>query len=306
MTNSHYSGDNSASQWAGSASKGEPRQRGIPSIPPGPNGGGSLSNPHICTRGVAQIWQGGSKVTVSKPKVESKGKHRCGLRGEITEFSRQSRHRMMAKLTEIKRTELPYFVTLTYGEHFPTDPVEWKNHLRRFTQRMKRKYVGFGAFWKLEPQKRGAPHFHMLVWGFTGFDMAILQNVVETWFSIVGEGDWKVREFHYGLYSGSKPCISRCKSWRAVMGYVSKYMGKTVDCEGWDSPGRFWGVVHDDCIPWANLIRVRINYRQSVQLMRYIRRRCGLQRTGQSMMGFVDNPDRWLALLASDEFLDLH
>lgn len=94
-----------------------------------------------------------------------------GLPG-ITEWSRKSRARMVHRVACIDwaplwRLGLPAMVTLTYPgewEAFAPNARTVKGHRRAFGLRYKRM---FGApppgLWKLEFQRRGAPHFHWLL-----------------------------------------------------------------------------------------------------------------------------------------------
>lgn len=81
---------------------------------------------------------------------------------QIFSFSKRSRQRLMNKARRLDKTELPkpYFVTLTYHKNY-RDPEGAKDHLNTFLQRWRRKDHGFAYFWKMEPQKRGAVHFHL-------------------------------------------------------------------------------------------------------------------------------------------------
>lgn len=60
-----------------------------------------------------------------------------------------------------------HFVTLTYPRRWPT-PDGAKDHLRRFTSSLRcalQREDGDTCFvWRMEPQQRGAPHFHLLLW----------------------------------------------------------------------------------------------------------------------------------------------
>ena len=272
----------------------------------------SLSKPHNSTwhsltdtlPGTITFWTGGSKIHISKHKYVLQGKHKCGIRGNIGDFSQASRRRLIGRMCEISRENLPHFLTLTYGAKYPESSKVWKSHLKRFGQRLKRKFPKMGAIWKLEPQKRGAPHFHLLVWGLGGWEMEILQIVAEIWHNIAGYGDIKHLQFHLGLLRDSKPCLSRCKNWKQVMGYVSKYLAKTIEKnEDWENPGRFWGVLHKDCIPWAEMVKHSIEGKNIPAFLRYMRRYAGIKyRDYPSLTGFVVNPDRWLDLLRSAEF----
>jgi len=79
--------------------------------------------------------------------------------------------------------------------------------LKIFLQRFKRAYPDASAIWKLEPQKRGAPHYHMLVWGVEMSEFSYSSNgtglpfaswVPTIWHQIAGHGDKRHFEFHAG------------------------------------------------------------------------------------------------------------
>ncbi len=80
----------------------------------------------------------------------------------IFQFSKRSRQRLMNKARRLNKSKLPkpYFVTLTYRKNY-RDPKGAKDHLNAFFQRWRRKDEDFAYFWKMEPQKRGAVHFHL-------------------------------------------------------------------------------------------------------------------------------------------------
>lgn len=82
-------------------------------------------------------------------------------RGVITRFTSGSKRRMFEAI--IKVGELPsYFLTLTYPSSFPSGK-DSNRMLFVFLQRYTRR--GFQFIWRLEPQKRGAPHYHILCYG---------------------------------------------------------------------------------------------------------------------------------------------
>jgi hypothetical protein len=60
------------------------------------------------------------------------------------------------------------FLTLTYPDDWPERWEEWKAHLKRLFDLLRHKHPGVSAVWKLEYQKRGAPHFHLIVFGGEG------------------------------------------------------------------------------------------------------------------------------------------
>lgn len=92
---------------------------------------------------------------------------RAGVpRAKIGGFSRQSRRRLLYLLASIDQqaSGLPLFVTLTHpGKDWEGYAEEMKRHLDNFHRWLSYRHPEASAFWRLEMQKRGAPHFHLLV-----------------------------------------------------------------------------------------------------------------------------------------------
>lgn len=131
---------------------------------PIPEAGGGLSTPHKAPSPSMTAAVGGSFAELSAgltvtPVVGG------GVRGKILTFSKESRRRLMRLLNSVNRDEvaLPYFVTLTYHNTWPSSRAGRKKHLDAFQKRMERAYGKFAAVWRLEFQKRGAPHYHLLI-----------------------------------------------------------------------------------------------------------------------------------------------
>ena len=92
-----------------------------------------------------------------------------GIRGRIKGFSKVSRRTLLRRFASINRTAFSAFkgrlisVTLTYPAEYPEDPHLCKRHLEAFHKRLERRYGRFAAFWRMGIQKRGAFHFHLLL-----------------------------------------------------------------------------------------------------------------------------------------------
>ena len=106
------------------------------------------------------------------------------------------------------------------------------------------------GIWKLEPQERGAPHYHCLIWGVDEEDL--FDFVAYTWYEIAGNNDRNHLKFHLGLLPNSKPCVSKVRSWRGVWAYASKYLGKTFEVAGWEGNGLAAFGDHGEIFPRAN------------------------------------------------------
>lgn len=215
-------------------------------------------------------WAAGAgllKVSTGQEKEAPKG----GKRGKVKGFSFASRRRLMQTIARIRLdASLPMFVTLTYPNEFPS-PMESKKHLDIFIKRLLRKFPEIGIIWKLEPQERGAPHYHFLAWGVSEHDLFLF--TVSAWYEIAGAGDNNHLAFHMGGL-GNKPCVQEVYSREGVMRYASKYLGKTFEVAGWNEvyPGRFWAVVQKENIPFGEEMIMYITEKDAHLWKRYQRR----------------------------------
>lgn len=246
-----------------------------------------LSTAHISTLSHALIWEGGSKIKVSRnhPDGISKG---GGLRGKITEFSKGSRRRFMLKLAEVDRAVLPLFCGLTFPDEYfdhTGDPAHWKICLKRFIERFKRRFPSGSFFWRLElmPRKSGKhvgqvfPHFHLIVYGVDYADL--LGWLSAAWYESCG----KLSLDH--LIAGTR--VEKIANPRHLSAYVSKYMAKpakfTLEI------GRVWGVVRIELIPWVRALLCQLTENEAVRLIRYLRRFAHLRsRDYKSLTVLVD------------------
>lgn len=170
-------------------------------------------------------------------------------RGKIRQFSRKARSRMIQAMCQVDTRSLPpglLFVTLTYPRHYSEDPTDWHRDLEVWCKRLARKMPDVFGFWKLEFQKRGAPHFHLLLFGgphdgprFTAFR----SWVTSSWFEVVRSGD--------PLHRKAGTNVQRVKSVRQLVRYASKYIGKSEDDERQAGIGRVWGVINPTAVPTA-------------------------------------------------------
>lgn len=154
-----------------------------------------------------------------------------GVRQPITEFTKSSRKNLafVANNTDVIFDRM---VTLTYPNIFPNDGRIIKKHLDAMLQWLRRRNIG-GYLWFLEFQKRGAPHYHILL---SGGDFIDRYDLSERWYTIVGSNDKKHME------SGTR--IERGRSERGLHRYAVKYAAKlrqkTVP-KTFVSVGRLWG-----------------------------------------------------------------
>lgn len=246
------------------------------------------------SQGKIEIWHGGSLVRAKHPprnRLKTKSIKSISHRGRVGGFSKSSRRRLMLTLGKIKNTLLPAFVTLTYPGDFPHESAVWKRDLDVFFKRMKRKFTQSSGVWKMEPQKRGAPHFHIFVWGAPVCDLRAWVSLA--WYQVVGSGD----ERH--LRAGTQ--VKAVESWRGVRSYSAKYIGKAQTkaeqlAEGWLYPGRWWGVYNADALPWAQMLSIDVPRHESILFLRTMRRYAGIKSRDFSSLSILVNDATWWAV----------
>lgn len=196
-----------------------------------------------------------------------------GKKGAITEFSPRSRANLLRTVAGIRSDLLPILVTLTYPGEFPKDPRRWKRDLDAFGKALRRESAGVSMVWKLEPQERGAPHYHGMIWGVEWVSMEWLR---ETWFRIVGSED--VRH----LWAGTR--VERAYSSRAAMVYASKrYMGKATKIpDWWEGVGRVWGIIGRKALPVAPIAEFEVAREHAAKFRRAMERWLLVKRRGKS------------------------
>lgn len=156
-----------------------------------------------------------------------------GERGELGEWSKESRQRLMfvAANTPVEFTTM---LTLTYP-NIEQDGKLVKKHLNHLLSLLRYHHPTLSYLWFLEWQRRGAPHFHILVNVFVPKDW-----LSETWYRIVGSGN----PDH--LKAGTKAEALRKKDGgkRYAVKYATKMYQKEVP-EGYRNVGRMWGCSRD-------------------------------------------------------------
>jgi len=179
----------------------------------------------------------------------------AGKKKKITDFSARSRRNLLKLLgrTRFNQLHFLYFATLTYHNSYPNTSVRAKRDIKVFLQRLVKKHPDINYVWRYEFQRRGAPHFHLiLAWPIY----------------VAGPGREKLEKELYSLWSdflncGCKHCqkhsvdVRKVTSYRQVRSYVSKYISKNPAPSPTDSPGRFWG--HSSNLPCKPYVDVHLN-----------------------------------------------
>jgi hypothetical protein len=176
-------------------------------------------------------------------------------RARVEGFSAASRVRLLRLLATIKAPDSDgyrgkvSFLTLTSKAML--HPRLFKKHLFNMLRELSKEFPSMAVVWRLEYQKRGAPHAHCILYNAPYINMEKIQSMWAYW---VGEERPFTR-------------IERIKSYRQVMSYASKYVAKLeadgacfnylsnlyheegLTDEEKSSPGRVWGVWNRGALP---------------------------------------------------------
>jgi hypothetical protein len=164
-----------------------------------------------------------------------------GTRDKVRGFSRASRTNLLRRLASINRAAFKDFkgrlisITLTYPHEYPEDPEVCKRHLKAIRRRLQRKFGDFAGFWRIGIQRRGAWHFHLLL--FVGPSFGPLKELRSFISSSWHEITEKISEGH--LRTGTR--VEAVKRWREVTSYVERYMAKPEEFPEGLQTGRIWG-----------------------------------------------------------------
>lgn len=184
-------------------------------------------------------------------------------RGNITGFSEKSRRRLRERVHAIRRDTVGVFLTLTYHRTDPT-PEKLKEDFRAFWKLLQRTYnrehvSNLSCVWKMEPQERGTPHIHMIVYGVSYIDA---QTVSKVWHGVTEETSEKHRKAGVDVQTAVNENGK-------LQAYLSKYMAEVYDGwpgaeEGdpWAETGRWWGFKGRDYLPVAEWEETQVKLHQ--------------------------------------------
>jgi hypothetical protein len=230
-------------------------------------------------QGVAYVSSsvGGSVSTLSfedtptRSRHSSRRRHGGGIRTKVRGFSRASRRNLLLRLASINRRAFRafkgrmIFVTLTYPHEYPEDPEVCKNHLKALRKRLQRKCGDCAAFWRMGIQRRGAWHFHVLL--FVGQSVGsvgeLRRFISSSWYEVTG----KISEGH--LRAGTR--VEVVKKWKQATSYVERYMAKSEEFPEGLQTGRIWGIWNKDLLPvrWET---AQVSLRDAFTIRRIYRR----------------------------------
>jgi hypothetical protein len=154
---------------------------------------------------------------------------------------------------------------LTYPHEYPDEPELCKNHLKALRKRLQRTFGDFAGFWRMGIQRRGAWHFHLLL--FMGPSIGPLSElrrfISSSWHEVTG----KVSEGH--LRAGTSVVV--VKKWKEATSYAERYMAKPEEFPEGLETGRIWGVWNEELLPvqWET---AKVSLRDAFRIRRIFRK----------------------------------
>lgn len=158
---------------------------------------------------------------------------------DIKGFSRNSRKNMINKLAKLNLSAYSqvFMATFTYHNDYPTTRESQKKDIDLLQKKLLAKGKNVDYFWRIELQKRGAPHFHYLLcfkqpqYRYTEGEM--LAYLIHLWRSVLKSWDKSMQ-----LYAVH---CKDLKNVRSSLAYMSKYIAKEDELREAGVFGRRWG-----------------------------------------------------------------
>jgi len=201
---------------------------------------------------------------------------------DIKEFTKNSRLRLFDLITSLDYPAYgkPIFVSCTWHEDFSDNRKDVKTFLDNFHKRLKRSLPEFHIIWKLEYQKRGAPHFHFVIFPLDSSisfqDEKIYQAITSHWLELkkCKCNDCKI----YGVK------IKPLNDFLHTMIYISKELGKITQNSQQHNLGRVWGSSRSMRIRQYNEITIT-----GKQLSKFLQEICELKETTKNLETFIQS-----------------
>lgn len=243
-----------------------------------------LSIGHNSSPSTLKVWLEGARADI--PGIPDRNPNRISRdlkaapskgdkRGNVTKFSDKSRRRLQRDIAKVKVAEITFTSVLTMpsgGEENYLDHDFAKSCFKLFLGRLasQRRFKAVSGYWKRELQKRGALHYHLLLYGLSCPKLRAEFHdwLVKTWNELVCAGlDPDEKEKHRWWHA-------RAENFQEVSnmsGYFSKYVGKGVDRDG-ALGGRWWGSFNKAKLPFADEFRADLPIKAAVLMHRAARK----------------------------------
>lgn len=195
------------------------------------------TTPYLKAPGQIAVYEQG--ITLSAPQFRRKSGQRDGrTRGRVQGFSRRSRLRMMRMFGRVQWSRYGQisFVTLTYHHGHRRAEQSPAEHLNNWLTQARQRFPGVQYVWRLEPQQRGAPHYHVMLL-FPKSHTPPALDALTAWAS---ESWHRIADPNSEAHAKHGVDVQQVDSFRRAFAYLSKYVAKEESRADQNLPGRRW------------------------------------------------------------------
>lgn len=228
-----------------------------------------------------------------RPTVQSEPPER--EENDITGFSIKSRLRMFNLFTRINYSlyGFPIFSSNTWQHDFPSDRVEIKSFLKNYYEGLKAKLPPHKIVWKLEYQKRGAPHYHFML---LPTDRSIDFRQAN-YMKIINDEWLKRKKCKCDDCKKYSVKVKAVNDFKHAMIYISKELAKVGTGYHKHDLGRIWGASRSlNCEP---IYKIKTDYKTFRELLSKIYEKKILQSGGEiqllAMKDFCLDSQLWVS-----------
>lgn len=191
-----------------------------------------------------------------RPQMQlNRPERKYSKRGKIQSMSHKSMMTLKRRCAQVQKIHKAYTFCLSYGENYP-DAAGCTKDKTKLQRWICNNFPEFGMFWKREPQKRGATHFHVLA--FLGEDeeraKEIGLKILVKWCDIANDR-YGADQYVKCLKVHTHRTNFELMRGKNFFNYLAKYLAKGDDAmpDGYDleGGGRWWGYFNKNSIPWA-------------------------------------------------------
>ena len=240
-----------------------------------------------------RIWAKGSRcdfpgIQSSNPRLKHSPPPARVPRGKIETLSESSRRNLKLILHTITFEALAYTMALTLPGCTDGIPGDFaKRGFIMLCNRMTASRIAaikrIGMMWKQELQKRGEVHFHLVLYGVPEENRRFVQRwIAEQWNELIcvrSSAKDRANHLWWHLRDGStsggyNPKADNMQEVRDFAGYFAKYLGKDEKAQAARDPipGRWWGKVNKQNIPWAEMKELELPERMRIHCQRLARK----------------------------------
>jgi hypothetical protein len=240
--------------------------------------------PSLSTPSKLSIWPEGARMDVPGIPDLNPNRHDRNFtpggksdskRGKVSGFSYKSRTRLQRDLATMRVDAEAFTMALT----LPGCGLEFFDHefVRGAFDKLMRRLSATRAFsrvsgyWKRELQKRGAVHYHLLLYGLA--DELLRADfqawAVAQWASFFAPHLSETDTEHHRWWHARAENMQEVRDFHT---YFSKYITKDEDAEG-VLPGRWWGSFNKNALPRSRREETAVPLKASVVIHRMARQR---------------------------------